>query len=147
MFLLRAFLISTLALSLCACQTSMVRAFEKLHPGMDKHQVLEVVGTPNTKTRLHSQDRWIYRFYDDGIRYDREVHFLDGMSIYIGEPLKPVAAETAQEKDLRNEQQELIYEQEKVKKNKSVESSYSQYEAQVKGQDKVNYLPQFIEVK
>lgn len=131
------------ATALSACQTSMLRSFEKVHPGMDKHQVLEKLGSPNATTRFHGKDRWIYRFYDNDIRFDKEVHFLDGITVYVGDPWTPPAEQTAEAKDKRNaeiEEKVVVEEKERVQKNRE---EFDQFQNAARNVDRVRYMPEF----
>lgn len=149
--MLRRMIIPAIAgLVLSACQGSMIRSFEKVHPGMDKHQVLETVGTPTSTTRLHGKDRWLYRFYDDGIRFDKEIHFLDGIVVQSGE-YNPPAEQTAATVDKKNEERETaIQAEEKAREDarRNNAALYSEYENEARGQSgKVRYLPSFVDLK
>jgi outer membrane protein assembly factor BamE (lipoprotein component of BamABCDE complex) len=142
---------ATAIMLLTGCQTSNVRTFEKLHVGMDKHQVLEAFGTPNATTRMHGRDRWMYRFYDDGIRFDKEVHFVDGMAVYAGDVWAPPAEKTAVAVDEQSAEKEKVLQadiaahEEARKKNAEL---YMEYEQSARNQDtKVKYLPQFKELE
>ncbi|MBX2987836.1 MAG: outer membrane protein assembly factor BamE [Bdellovibrionaceae bacterium] len=140
------FLAATL-LGLTACQSSMLRSFEKLHPGMDKHQVLQVMGSPDTSMRMHGKDRWIYRFYEDNIRFEKEVHFQDGAAVYVGNAWVPQAERSAIAVDQKNQEINVAAEQEQVERKKQNAVLFEQYEKQSKGQDKVRYMPDFKELK
>lgn len=108
---MRLLLILLTISTLSACQSKPIRQFEELKPGMEKNQVLETMGTPWTVTRLHGKDRWFYIFYDDGVRLEKEVHFLDGKAVYIGDTWKPAEDKTAEITDKKNEQDEVKYEE------------------------------------
>lgn len=137
-------------LLLTGCQSSNVRTFEKLHVGMDKHQVLEAFGTPNATTRLHGRDRWMYRFYDDGLRFDKEVHFVDGMAIYVGDAWTPPPEKTAAAVDQKVMETEKVIQadvdarEEQRKKNATL---FMEYEQSARNQEKVKYMPQFKELE
>ncbi len=64
-----------MALLLTACQTSMVNQFAKVRPGMEKDDVLGIMGSPTRTQRFHGKDRWTYVFYDDRIRFEKECNF------------------------------------------------------------------------
>lgn len=137
------FLFFLLVLSLSACQTNMLSQFNKVQNGMDKHDVLEIMGSPTTKTRLHGKDRYIYNFYADKKRYEKEIHLLDGTVVYVGEPWKVEAEKTAEVVDKKNEELNVkLDEEDKVRKEKS-KSSYTQFENEMTGQSKVIYMPDF----
>ena len=61
---------------LTACQTSQLSEFNKVKNGMDKDTVIDLMGNPQRLERFHSKDRWTYVFYDERVRYEKEIHFL-----------------------------------------------------------------------
>ncbi len=133
---------------LFGCQTSQVRQFSKVKTGMEKPEVLEIMGTPWTTTRLHGKDRWIYIIYEDGIRHEREVHFLNGATVYVGDAWKPEEPKTAIVEDQKNEalDKQMVEETAKIKKENK--NAYSDYEKEVKGEGKkVIYMPDYEEIK
>jgi outer membrane protein assembly factor BamE (lipoprotein component of BamABCDE complex) len=76
-------------LFLLACQTtSEVFAFKKLKLGMEKGEVIEVIGNPMRKERKEQRDWWYYTFYEEGLRFDRMVVFENGKMIYAGRVTK-----------------------------------------------------------
>lgn len=138
------------ALVLTACQTSMVRSFEKVQNGMDKHQVLETLGDPSTTTRLHGKDRWIYRFYDDGVAQEKEVHFTNGAVSYVGAPWNPPVERQAVTVDAQNAEKEAAIQAEEKARDearKNVNISLEQMEREARGTDKVKYMPTFVDLQ
>ena len=135
------------SLFLAACQTSQLRQYEKLHAGMDKHEVLETMGSPMTSNRMHDKDRWIYVFYDNGIRFEKEVHFMSGNVVYVGEPWTPAPEKTAISVDKKNEEINKVEDAKEEKREearKGNANAYLEYEKEVHDQgDKVKYLPSF----
>lgn len=83
------------------CQTNQLRAYERVQVGMDKHVVLEIMGSPIASSRWQSLDRWRYRFYQDDQLFVKEVHFKGGKAVYVGDEVK--AATAAEEEDAHNE--------------------------------------------
>lgn len=138
----------SLVFSLSACQHSPVRQLEKVKNGMDKTEVLELMGTPWTTTRLHGKDRWIYVFYDNNVRVEREVHFSNGAVVYVGEAWQPEPEKQAEIRDKKNDDLNKQWVEEE-KKNKEIrQNAYSEYEKEVKGEGKkVKYLPDYQEIK
>ena len=132
---------------LSGCQSSAIRTFEKIHPGMDKHQVLEVMGDPNGTSRLHGKDRWIYNFYDDGIRFQKEVHFLDGFVIYNGDTYSPPAGHSAKEVDDKVVAEEVQIEKKAAEAKKERAEALENYEKQASKKDTVRYMPEFTEIQ
>lgn len=143
--------LAAISFLLSACQTSQLRQYEKIHMGMEKNDVLDVMGSPMTTTRLHGKDRWIYVFYNDGIRFEKEVHFMSGNVVYFGEPWAPPAEKTAVATDAKNETLTKEAEAKEAERNelrKANPEAYSNFEKAARGQDsKVNYLPDFVEIK
>jgi len=97
---LKLILMIGFVLSLTACQTSQLKQYQQLHLGMEKHDVLEIMGSPYKTGRSNDQDRWTYIFYDNQIRNEKEVHFFEGTAVYIGEKSKPLIS--AEEQDRIN---------------------------------------------
>lgn len=142
----RLILLTLMAVALTACQTSMLKSFEKVHPGMDKHQVLENLGSPNTSSRIHGKDRWIYRFYEDGIRFDKEIHFLEGVVIYAGETWTPPAEKSAAAVDQRNAESNAKEDAEREARKRKSSEDYQKFQDAAKNNDKVRYMPAFKRV-
>lgn len=148
--MLRRLLLIVCAATLSACQSSMVRSFESLHPGMDKSQVLERVGNPDTTTRLHGQDRWIYKFYEDSIRFEKEVHFLDGILVYSGNGWTPAPEKSAVAVDQKVQQIEQTFQAEdqaRAELKKQNAEEFRKYEESRTADKKVRYIPKFVELK
>src|SRR4051812_19477413 len=80
------FLIGLLILSSCA--TTELKQYNQVQKGMDKDQVLSIMGSPRHNLRRDGVDRWTYEFYDSGKFYKKEVHFKDGIAIYVGDEYK-----------------------------------------------------------
>jgi outer membrane protein assembly factor BamE len=136
------------SMSLTACQTSPLRQFSDVKPGMEKSQVLDIMGTPWTTTRLHGKDRWIYVIYDNGIRTEREVHFQNGAAVYVGEAWTPEESKQAEVQDKTNEELEKQIKEESLKIKQENKNAYSDYEKEVRGQGKkVKYIPDFEALK
>lgn len=87
---------------LLGCQSEPINDFNKVSLGHDKSDVLEVVGGPSWKDRRNGMDRWTYIIYQDGVRLERQVQFLDGIVTYSGEPIQPFLS--AEEQDYLNAQ-------------------------------------------
>lgn len=132
-------------LLLSGCQTNMVKEYNKLHLGMEKDDVLEVMGSPQRTQRFHGKDRWTYIFYEDKIRYEKEVQFFEGNAIYLGEKWEPEV--TAAQVDAKNEESNKALEEETLRQYKENPQAYSNYEKEVRGADKVRYVPNFKPVQ
>lgn len=137
------------AFILSGCQTSMLKQFQQVSMGMEKADVLELMGSPRDTQRFHGKDRWKYVFYDDKIRFDKEVHFLDGAVIYVGDIWQPSEELSAVAIDKKNEEAEKHLQQQtqKTAEETAKNSSYDQYRSKVKGEDKIRYLPEFEAVR
>lgn len=78
----------SLSILLCSCVSSPVARFKELHLGMEKHDVLELMDNPTRTRRSESKDKWTYVMYDHDVRHIKEVHFYEGVAVYIGDPIK-----------------------------------------------------------
>ena len=135
---------------LFGCQTNMVRQFNQVHEGMDKDEVLELMGSPTTKTRFHGKDRWFYTYYENDVRYDKEIHFLNGKSVYVGGPYEPPVERSAAVADQKNQELDDKLQTDKAKRQverKNVDA-IEEYEKEVRGEGKkVKYMPDFKPVQ
>ncbi len=86
-----------LFLTLSACQTPLTKSYQALTLGMEKTDVLEIMGNPTRTRRIQDKDRWSYVFYDNDIRLEKEVHFFQGNVVYLGDP--PAPKISAEEQD------------------------------------------------
>lgn len=84
------------------CQTNEIKAFSKVRPGMEKGAVIDIMGSPQRSERWHGKDKWTYIFYNQNSRYEKEVQFLGGKSLYVGDVSKPEIS--AEEQDRMNEE-------------------------------------------
>lgn len=126
-----------------ACQTSMVKQFENIKPGMEKDDVLNLMGSPNRTQRFHGKDRWTYVFYDQRIRFEKEIQFLEGNAIYVGDVWQPEPENSAVAIDKRNDEKNLLLDSQMIKDIQKYRNSFDEYESRSRGQDKVRYLPKF----
>ena len=85
----------------------MINNFKKIQPGFGKPDVIETIGTPDRVDRHQGKDRWGYTIYENGIRYQREVHFYDGKVVYSGPPVKSKVAAEIEDKNFLNQEEEL----------------------------------------
>lgn len=137
--------IMSCALLLTACQTNMLNEYNKLHLGMEKDDVLEVMGSPQRTQRFHGKDRWTYVFYQDRIRYEKEIQFFEGNATYVGDIWQPEVS--AAQADAKNEAENKAIAEETVRKYEDNPQAYSNYEKEVRGTDKVRYVPNFRPVQ
>ena len=129
-----------------SCQTNMLKQFAGIENGMDKHDVLEKMGSPTTKTRLHGKDRWFYTFYEDSVRYDKEVHFLNGRTVYFGDTWVPTAEKSAETIDKNNEELNKSLDLADAQRKEEGKKAYLEHEKRVRFEDKVQYMPVFVPV-
>lgn len=69
------------------CATPVHERLEKLHTGMDKGQVLDLVGNPKRTIRKDSSDVWTFVYYQGDRRFERDVRFTNGHVSHVGAPL------------------------------------------------------------
>ncbi len=93
---------SFLLFTACASHPELHDLETKVSGGMDKDEVLDVMGNPQLTKRRQSQDIWQYYFYEGDNRTIKEVHFKDGKVIYKGDPAAPKSNQTAKAIDERN---------------------------------------------
>lgn len=140
-----AFTLMVGSLLLLGCQTNMLKAYQKITPGMEKDDVLEVMGSPQRTQRFHGKDRWTYIFYEDRTRYEKEIQFFEGNAVYVGEPWQPEIS--AAQVDAKNEASNKALEEDTLRKYQDNPKAYSTYESEVRGTDKVRYVPTFKPVQ
>lgn len=136
-------LFGALLLVVLGCQTNMKRAFEELKVGMDKDQVLEAIGGPRAVTRFHGKDRWFIVYYNEGFRYEKEIHFTNGLATYIGDTYEPPPEKSAAAIDKLNASQDVLTYQELVRTRNTTEQADANFEQKVRKEDKVRIVPQF----
>jgi len=70
--------------SLFGCVSPMHKAVNDVHPGMDKSDVLEVLGSPKYSTRSKGMDVWQYVFYKDNTKMTKTLYFQFGSILKVG---------------------------------------------------------------
>lgn len=141
-------LLSLIFLILPACQSKPIRQFEKIKPGMEKVEVLDLMGSPTAVTRFHGKDRWIYIFYDKDARQEKEIHFEGGSAVYVGGAWQPAPEKTAEKRDQQNLEMEKQLKEENARQKEENKNAYSNYEKEVKGEGKkIKYMPEYSEIK
>lgn len=127
------------------CQTNELKAYDRLKVGMDKGEVIGIMGSPRRSERWQGQDRWTYEFYHQDQPYSKEIRFSEGKSTYVGEIVKP--AVSAEEQDLKNETEnkalEAQWQQERA--DKRAQSSKFMNNEEVSTQ--IRYVPTFRPVQ
>lgn len=136
-----------IALLMSACQTNMVKQFDQVKPGMEKDDVLQLMGSPNRTQRFHGKDRWTYILYENYMRFEKEVHFFEGNAVYVGNTWHPDPEQSAFVVDKKNEEKNQKMDQELSAEITLHRKAFEQYEAQSKGADKVRYVPTFEPIR
>ena len=134
----------TLGFSL-GCQTNEIKAFAKVQPGMEKGDVISIMGSPRRSERWHGKDRWTYVFYHDDFRYEKEVQFEDGKSSYVGDVTHPeISAEELDKKnEVSNRELEVAL---KAQRESNHQSSVNNHES-APVQNQIKYVPDFKPVQ
>jgi outer membrane protein assembly factor BamE len=134
-------------MGLLGCQTNPKRQFEKISNGMEKNNVLHLMGPPTTSLRFSGKDRWIYRFYENDERFVKEIHFLDGKAVYVGDEYQAPPEQQALFIDSVNEKRDREIAEAELKHKVDLEQSYNQYQQKSKLDDRVRYLPKFEPIR
>lgn len=129
------------------CQTNMLKQFDKITPGMEKDDVLEMMGSPTTSLRFHGKDRWIYVFYEDKLRFEKEIHFFENNVTYKGERWEPSPENQASKIDSKNEKEALEISKQNAQRDLDNKNAYDDYLRRVQKTDRVNYMPTFEPVQ
>lgn len=140
-----AIALTSVGLLFSGCQTNMLKAYQKITPGMEKDDVLEIMGNPQRTQRFHGKDRWTYVFYQDRLRYEKEVQFFENNAVYVGDTWQPEVS--AAQMDAKNEASNKVVEEDTLRKYQDNPKAYSTYEKEVRGTDKVRYVPTFKPVQ
>lgn len=97
-------LLPLFSLFLLACQTSNdLATFKKSQLGMDKGQIIDILGDPNRKERKDGRDWWYYIIYENNYNYERMVVFENGKVIYSGRVTTPKFIKEAKKVDDEND--------------------------------------------
>lgn len=80
-------LVGLFVLAFSACTTAPIKEFPRVKLGMEKGQVIEIVGSPRRTDRRLSADIWTYRFYENEKPIEKMVIFKEGKVQYCGDPL------------------------------------------------------------
>jgi outer membrane protein assembly factor BamE (lipoprotein component of BamABCDE complex) len=93
------FLSALLVTTAVGCATQPKAVQETVSPGMDKDQVLNILGNPSRSKRVSGADRWSYDQHIDGKKTTVHVYFKDAKVSFVGsdeefeKSLKKTAAE------------------------------------------------------
>ncbi len=143
---MKLLLFFSLSLFLISCQTNMAKQFDRITPGTDKDAVLDRLGSPRNITRMNGEDRWYYMYYQDEIRQQKEIHFRDGLVVYVGERKKPTPEIDPIAIDNKNAAVNKQMDDEadrKKEESKNAYTNYIKYQKKLKKEDEVQYLPDF----
>lgn len=140
-----AFSILLLFFSALGCQTNELKQYEKLKVGMDKGDVIDIMGSPRRSERWHGQDRWTYVFYQDREQYLKEVHFMEGRASYVGDQWKPEIS--ADDQDHQNEASNREVEAQWAKQRTERRSESNRYFGTDPGAPQILYVPTFQPVQ
>lgn len=124
----------------------MAKQFERITPGADKDSVLDRLGSPRNITRMNGEDRWYYMYYQDEIRQQKEIHFRDGLVVYVGERKKPTPEIDPIAIDNKNAAVNKQMDDEadrRKEESKNAYTNYIKYQKKLKKEDEVQYLPDF----
>lgn len=126
-----------------ACQTNDLKEFEKLKLGMDKDEVLGIMGSPRRSERRLGQDRWTYVFYNQGQLHQKSVLFDENKASYVGDPIQPAvsAAEQDQKNEVENAALESKWAEQRIEHRKQSEEYLNSSES------KPRYVPKFEPVQ
>lgn len=136
----------------------MLKKFDTIKTGLEKNDVLEAMGSPLSVQRYKGQDHWTYIIYKDGTRMAKEVHFLDGIVTYAGDPVKrdtpePSSQVSGQPEEKASEQESTTATTEAnipaavIPEKKSSVQNYQDLEDYVNGYKDIRYAPQFKPVQ
>lgn len=124
----------------------------KVSLGMEKTEVIEILGSPWTSRRVNEQDRWTYRFFKkDGKIVStvyQEIMFKEGKVSYKGDRLSPkISAEEQDEINMQNDINDLEDWKKHLAKPKQAQEEYEQWVRDAKGQNPNAVVPEFKPVK
>lgn len=124
----------------------MVKEFERVEKGMEKAQVIDIVGSPNRTQRWRGMDRWTYIFYDSQLQAVREVHFDQGKAAYVGAQYVPQVS--AEQQDLLNENANREVDARFQRGRSGPSRGLEDYENELRGtEDNPAYVPSFEPVQ
>lgn len=130
-----------LLLSQVGCQTNELKQYEKLKVGMDKGEVLEIMGSPRRCERRQSQDRWTYVFYQNQMEHQKEIQFFEGRANYIGSLRMPEIS--AHQRDQSNEASNLEIEALWAKQRAESRSQTEKLTGAEPSSPQILYVPKF----
>jgi outer membrane protein assembly factor BamE len=127
------------------CASNPKQQFDQVKVGMEKNDVLLLMDSPQRTQRWQGKDRWTYIFYEKDLRFEKEVHFQEGVANYVGDIYHPEIS--ADEQDLRNATANKELEDFEKSRQAEARKALSEYELRTRGQDTIRYVPQFVPVQ
>lgn len=111
---------------LTSCATPIHQEVRRVKPGMEKAQVLELLGNPQKTRRWKGKDEWTYIYYVSGQRQGTDIHFENGSVIYIGAAQLPSDADVR----LENTSDYEDYKQQVKERSKSYNKGFKDLDKQ-----------------
>jgi outer membrane protein assembly factor BamE (lipoprotein component of BamABCDE complex) len=68
---------------LISCATSNELHVGRVTPGMEKSEVIELLGSPQRTTRSNNSDHWLYVFYVNDQKSGAEIRFEQGKVVQV----------------------------------------------------------------
>jgi len=128
------------------CAFNPSDAFKRVKKGQEKDDVIDIMGAPHRTARKKGQDHWTYNYTDErSINVDQEVHFEDGLAVYVGPAPQPEVS--AEEQDALNERANIAVEAQRATERTSAVEEYEQYERRLKSPKEAKPLPTFKEIQ
>ena len=72
-----------LSLLLINCASTPIQTVQSIKVGMDKSEVIELMGAPQRTSRINGRDQWIYFYYLNEARSGAEISFLESKVIQV----------------------------------------------------------------
>lgn len=92
-----AILCSLSLVFLVACATAPIESFPKIKNGMQKGDVIELIGSPHKTERKDGVDIWQYTFYEREKPVAKIIYFKENRVSYAGAPLTEENFKSSQE--------------------------------------------------
>ena len=130
---------------LVGCASTPASDFARVKPGMDKSEVLGVMGDPTYKVRRKGQDRWTWVYFDKNTKQESEVHFDNGNAVYVGAKAKPEVS--AEDRDKANELANAEIEKAFNESRSNARENLPKYEEEMRGSGTDSYVPSYEPVR
>lgn len=139
--------IVSLVLLINGCGTLPSQPIEKIKVGMDRSDVLDIVGSPNHVDRQRQPHIWKYNIVKGSQMEVKEIHFLGHNVSYVGDPKarEPIPQEKL---DLSKEEKRVLNPKTKKVRNSNFEKEIIKAsEENNEAEEAEKEVPTFIEVK